>query len=226
MTQQKLEVTLKTWNLGLFTHIAFDIQVPNCSYEFDTMSPGLDRVPSASFSFELEGNIQEIQDWWFYSQSGYDIFSNNCADTTQAFLVKFAQVPNPQPFAPPYTFNHLSLGICLPSFLPIGITLPGRILDHAKFYLEPRLHPKILQHLHPSDLKLSMALAFTLMVGSVLGLIAAASFLSGILLALTIPSAVILGSMASMHFFGSMNKLAMHIQNAAHQQPALSRENC
>lgn len=218
MTLQKLEVTLNTWNLVLFTHIAFTIKVPasNTYYNFDTMSPTC-RAPSASFSFELKADIKKIKDWWICSRSNYDLVSNNCADITQAFLAKFAQVPYPQRFAPPYTFNHLSLGICLPSFLPIGITLPGRIFDHARFHLEP---------LYPRSLKLSIALASTMMVGALLGLAAAASFLSGIVLAVTISATVTLGSIASMRFFGSLNQLAMHTRRTAHHQPTpLSPEN-
>jgi hypothetical protein len=212
MAKQQLEVTLNCYNMVVFTHIAFSIKKGEDHYHFDTM-PGERGTPSSSYTFLLEADFQEILHWWAKNHWKHHISQNNCGDITQAFLEKFAEVPPPRPFAAPYTINHLSLGICLPSFLPIGITLPGRILDNAQFHLYVREHPELLKQYNPKTLKLLIGMSITLMLASAIGIATAAIFLSGTVMTTTIVASSVLGSAATLGLFKSLNRLAITAEN-------------
>ena len=209
MAKQKLQVHLSTWNMVLFTHISFNIvqMATNRRLYFDTMS-GCHGEPGSKCVFEIEGDINEILDWW--DRRGlHSIIHNNCGDITQEFLERFANIPAPHALAAPFSINYFSLGICLPSFLPIGITLPGRIMDNAKFYIEARNNPEMIQQYSAWALKLTMAVSIVLMVLSIIGIEAAAALLSGSIVMPAVVTCLVVGTVSSIGFFKSANKLAM-----------------
>jgi hypothetical protein len=176
-------------------------------------------TPSSQYVFPIDADIQEILRWWDFERPGHNIISSNCGDITQAFLEKFAQIPKPCALAAPFTLNHLALVICLPSFLPMGITLPGRILDHAKFHVEARINPQIITQYQTGWLKLGVALSIALLFASIAGIAAAVSVLSGALIAPTLVASLALGAGSSYGFFKCVNRLALVEEAKTHLKP-------
>lgn len=167
---------------------------------------------SSTFSFEIEADPEEIVKAWREHQKETEptasILYNNCADAVQWFLNKYAHIPSSRPFAFPMSVNHLIFGISVPSFLPIGITLPGRVMDNAKFYVN------IKNKIDPMPKRSDLALKLTIAVGvatiglSIVGIMAASIFLTGGLSALVIAGCIVAGALATHGFFKSANTLA------------------
>lgn len=95
---------------------------------------------SSTFTFEIDADPTSIITKWntYYFESKHQsgLFYYNCADATQWFLHEFANIPNPSFLTLPISTNLLTMGIFIPSFLPTGITLPGRVMDNAKFHIK------------------------------------------------------------------------------------------
>lgn len=98
----------------------------------------ISRIKDASESHKLEikGDINALAEQWKEEQRKQpDCFIccfNNCADTTAWFLEKFVNIKKPTPCSSPVTCNYLFCGFFVPSFVPTGCTLPGRVFDNAK----------------------------------------------------------------------------------------------
>lgn len=112
-------------------------------YKYETQITNLIKLASSRYSFEIQADPEEIVEKWrdYHEQTNESAscLGNNCAVAAQWFLNTFAKIPNPSIFSSkPISFNHLAFGICVPSFIPIGIELPGRIMDNAKYYIETR----------------------------------------------------------------------------------------
>jgi hypothetical protein len=92
------------------------------------------------FSFTIEENPDKIIKAWkeHYLQTHIEsnIFTRNCADAALWFLTSFCGVPKAKAFALPLSVNHIAFGIMAPSPVPIGVNLPGRVMDLAKYHLK------------------------------------------------------------------------------------------
>lgn len=170
------------------------------------------REASSRFSFKIEADPNEIADNWFrryYSRQAYaNIITENCADATQWFLKKYAAIPNPTFYSNHLSLNHLILGLMLPSFIPIGITLPGRIMDNAKFHMHVRNNADTIKQYNELLLNLCRASCALLFLGSVAGIAVAVVFLSQALLALVVTASLLAAGVAAYGFFKSHNKIA------------------
>ena len=226
----KLKVTILNFH-SLFSHLEILLEdtstTPSTYYVINQWDPAqsafTNRISgaigskyqeeaSSTFSFEIEEDPKEIiKAWRDYQRKTLPdacISSYNCADAGQWFLNKYAHVPNPRPFAPPYTVNHVIMGIFLPSYMPIGITLPGRIMDNAKFHINARKIPDHAPRFSDLSLKIGIAVAAFAIAACIAGIIAASIFLTGGLSALVITSCVVAGALSTNGLFKPANVLA------------------
>jgi hypothetical protein len=162
---------------------------------------------SSTYSFDIEADPDEITSRWkkYWSETYYEalIFYKNCAVATQWFLTEFASIPKPN--LSNMSWNHLFFGIFWPSFIPCPVTLPGRIMSNAKFYVEARTNPEIANQYSDLFLYKSMALATLMFSTSVFALAAAATILSGGLAALAITGCAVVGIASTHGFFKAYN---------------------
>lgn len=101
---------------------------------------------NSTYTFEIEADPEEIAEKWrkYYQETcpQEGILRNNCAVAAQWFLKTFAKIPNPSASSSPVSLNYFTLGFFIPSFIPICVELPGRIMDNAKHHIEERSHAK------------------------------------------------------------------------------------
>jgi hypothetical protein len=91
--------------------------------------------------FYIEADPEEIsREWgayWEATSSSAGVFGENCAVAAQRFLSHFANIPKPSIFS--ISWKYLDLYIQWPSFIPLPITLPGRIFSNVKFYTKGKI---------------------------------------------------------------------------------------
>lgn len=210
-----LTVHLLNWNMGLFSHISIVVEdrTTKAFFKLDTMARAEDAraqidLASSRYSFDIKENIETVADWWSAQtwHHSYHIIKNNCGDVTQRFLERFACIQAPHRLKAPLSINYFFLGLFIPSFLPIGVTLSGRIMDHAKFYIEARKHPEIANQYSEWVLKLVITVSLLFAVSSFVGIAAAAIYLSTNLVPTA--TAILLGSASTASFFNTTNMLA------------------
>jgi hypothetical protein len=146
----KLNVTLLNFH-GIVTHIEVLIVNPidNTFYiinrwgyaqnKFEPIQPNFNyqNLASSIFQFNIDADPQKIAAGWKNNcKTPGDIFTNNCADAVEWFLYEFANIPKTTIFKGPLQINHLALGIPIPNIIPIGVNLPGRVMDNAKWHLD------------------------------------------------------------------------------------------
>ena len=109
-----------------------------------------DRISEASsiYTFDIDADQNEItskwKNYWNETNRSASYAGDNCAVAVQWFLSKFAAIPEPN--SSNFSFNHVLLGTIWPSFIPCPVTLPGRVMSNAQFYLDARTHPVIANH--------------------------------------------------------------------------------
>lgn len=174
------------------------------------------RAASSSYSFEIEANPTEVVSKWraHHQKTSPDasILGHNCGVSVQWFLTEFAGIPAPHPFSTPISINHTALGLFIPSFVPFPVTLPGRIMSHAKFYIEARKHPELATQYTNLWLNTCLAVSALTMAISVTGIALASLLLSsGLSGAGVIAGCVMVGAVASAGFFATLNTRAAKI---------------
>lgn len=136
---------------------------------------------SCIYRFDIEANPDEIADEWYsyYHQTQHkeSILSHNCAVAAQWFLTRFANIPEPNFFSAPITINHVACGLFIPSIIPVGVTLPGRIMSNAKFYIQAREDSKLTTKYTNQLLRLCFAISALSITTSIIGLITASVIL-------------------------------------------------
>lgn len=220
-----IRVNLLNWHWPVFTHISIMLEniskspteymlMERWNHEFpmlwETNHSHLWKMNEASYkyTFEIEADPEEIaNEWRTFKHNTPNMINNNCGDGAQWFLQRFANIPAPSCFSAPLTLNHFALGIFLPSFCPVGITLPGRVVDNAKFHLKTREDADILPYQY-STLLLKIGIAATLLASatSIIGLIAATTYLSSSILAIS--AWTVAGTLSTVGLFKSVNTLA------------------
>ena len=162
------------------------------------------------YSFDIEACPEEIvQKWKEYHQNTADnasIFGNNCAVAVQWFLTEFAGIPEPSLLN--VSWNHLALGIIWPSFIPCPVTLPGRIMSNAKFYIEAKNNHQLINEYGSLFIYTKMALATLMFATSVFAITVAASILTGGILAGVITGCVAISLTSTYGFFRAHNLLS------------------
>jgi len=133
-----IEIVLE--NMSVEPHTYYDINrwsyfPPNA---WDTWQGEFIETANSKYAFNIEANPDNIVKTWkeyFYSTEDHaSILGENCAVAAQKFLTHFANIP--QPSSSNVSWNHLAFGIIWPSFIPCPVTLPGRIMDNAKFHTQ------------------------------------------------------------------------------------------
>jgi hypothetical protein len=67
------------------------------------------------------------------------LLTNNCADTVEWFLKRFAHIPKTSCLDNrPLKMDHVVFGLRVPSCFPIGVTLPDKVMDNVKTYVESK----------------------------------------------------------------------------------------
>jgi len=152
----RIKVHLLNFHSLFFTHIELVLEnlsaYPSTFYSINQASPPARKfsyahinrinVASSRYAFEIEANPDDIVRKWrehYYQMDCSFPLWNNCADITQWFLKTFANIPNPSIFSStPIRFNYFAFGIFVPRFMPVGVSLPGRVMDNAKQHIEAR----------------------------------------------------------------------------------------
>lgn len=165
---------------------------------------------SSIYSFDIEADPQKIIDewtkYWIETNAQASILGNNCAVAAQWFLTRFAHIPAPN--LSNVSVNYIIGPLFWPSFIPCPVTLPGRIISNAKFYMEARNHPEIANQYSRLFLYTSIALTALAVTASIVALTIAAIFLSGLIAALVIIGCVAAGAASSYGFFKTTNTLS------------------
>lgn len=165
---------------------------------------------SSIYSFDIAGDPYEIiyswRKYWSETDGEASILGKNCAVAAQWFLTEFAGIPEPS--LSNVSWNHLALGIVWPSFIPCPITLPGRIMSNAQFYIDARDNPDKANQYGRLFLYSSMALATLVFSASVFALAVAATVLTGGLAAVAITACVAVGMASTYGFFKAHNALS------------------
>ena len=210
---------------GLFSHI--EIVLENTSTEphtyyginrWDTPDSQWrifgpqDMIDEASsvYSFDIDANPDDItkswRKYWTETESEANILGKNCAVAAQWFLTEFAGIPEPD--ISNVSWNHLALGVVWPSFIPCPLTLPGRVMSNAQFYIEAKNNPEAANKYSQLFLYASMALATLAIATSVAAVIVAATILTGGIAAAVIAPAIVIGVASTYGFFKAHNVLA------------------
>lgn len=138
----------------------------------------------AIYAFTITAVPQVIVEQWrrYYAETAAraTICGSNCADAAQWFLTTICQVPPPSYLSLPLSINHVAVGIMLPSVVPIGLTLPGRVMSNAIFHLEIRNNPERFFQYSKLALTVCAALSYLTIAAGLIGLGAAITALSGI----------------------------------------------
>lgn len=165
---------------------------------------------SSIYSFDIYASPDEITNrwkkYWSDTESEASILGKNCAVAAQWFLTEFAGIPKPN--LSNVSWNHLALGIVWPSFIPCPITLPGRVMSNAKFYIEAQNHPEIASQYTRLFLRASMAFATFMFAASIFAIAVAATILSGGIAAAAIAGCAVVGSVSTYGFFKAHNILS------------------
>ena len=211
---------------GLFSHteIVLENEIDHSLYLINQWDTALDSFSNCSrykenisqasskYTFRIDANPNEISSRWIerYEKtlSKANLLTQNCADAAQWFLHQFANIPHPKAFSSPVSLNHLTLGLFLPSFIPIGIMLPGRIMDNAKFYVEARKNRTLINQYSSLRLAVTTAIAVLAVASCLAGIIMASIFLSGGLCMLAVGGAAIAGAISSYGLFSTTNTIA------------------
>lgn len=174
-------------------------------------------MASSTYNFMIEADPQKLlQSWeqyWIKTREKAGILTHNCAVAVQWFLSKHAGIP--EPGLSNISVNHLALGVPWPSFIPCPITLPGRIMSNAKFYVESIQHPEIAQQHSKLFLYTSMALSLLIFSASVFALLLASTVLTTGLATLMAVGSITTGVAGAYGFFTSYNILSE--QNVAEE---------
>jgi len=162
------------------------------------------------FSFDIDADPKEITEKWiqYWVDTDRDAspLGKNCAVSTQWFLSEFAGVPKPN-FSN-VSWNHLALGIIWPSFIPCPITLPGRVMSNAKFHIEARNNPEMVNQYSRLLIYSSMALATLFFAATVFTLTACTAILSPLIAPLAVVGCAAAGIASTYAFFKAYNKLS------------------
>lgn len=165
---------------------------------------------SSTYSFDIYAHSDEIVDiwkkYWSETDSEASILGKNCAVAAQWFLTEFAGIPKPG--LANISWNHLTLGIIWPSFIPCPVTLPGRIMSNAKFHIEARLNPEIANQYTHLFLYTSMAFTTLMFATSVFAIAVAATILSGGIAAGAVAACAVVGIASTYGFFKAHNILS------------------
>jgi hypothetical protein len=166
---------------------------------------------SSKFSFMIEADPDLIQqkwnEYWNTTNDTASCLGTNCAVGAQWFLTEFAKIPKPS--LSNVSLNHLALGILWwPSFIPCPVTLPGRIMSNAKFYIEARDNPEKINQYSTLLLHIAMAAAVLTLATSALGIYVALDILTGGLASLALKGCVLTGLVGTYGFFSTYNKLS------------------
>lgn len=168
------------------------------------------READSRYSFDIEADPDHIISRWkaYRSTKGNEpcLLSTNCAVMAQWFLTTFAGIPKPN--LSNVSINHFFLGILWPSFIPCPVTLPGRIMSNAKFYIEARKNPELANQYSDLFLYISMSLAALLFEASIFALTVAAIVLSGGIAGLAIAGCVAVSMASTYGFFKGYNVLS------------------
>ena len=184
---------------------------------------------SSTFNFEIEAEPFDIALRWaaYYLKTlpKAGIITHNCGDAAQWFLTRYANIPAPNFYSTPVSINHLAFGIFVPSFIPVGVTLPGRVMSNAKFHISARDNPQAANQY--SDLFLNICLAITALsiAVSVTGIILASIFLTGGLGIGVITACVVVGAASSCGLFATINARAAKALAAQPQQVGFAGED-
>ena len=207
-----IEILLE--NTSVRPHLFYSINRWNSPSERFHEQRGRDERDLAStiYSFNIEAEPKEIIQRWgeFHQRTLGDagIVSHNCAISAQWFLREFANIPDPHPFSAPISINHVAMGLFLPSFIPMGVTLPGRIMSNAQFHIEARNHPELFTQYSDCLLSVYAAVCALAMASCVVGIILASVYLTGGLALVTVATDVVVGAASSYGFFNTMNIMA------------------
>ena len=167
---------------------------------------------SSTYSFDIEADPDVIVHEWktHYQNTLNDasIIGHNCAVSAQWFLTTFADIPAPNFYSAPISINHLVFGLFVPSFIPVGITLPGRIMSNAKFYIEARDNPEIADQYSYLFLNVCLAISALTIAASITGIILASILLTGGLSIGIIVACAAVGAASSFGLFASINTYA------------------
>ena len=165
---------------------------------------------SSTFSFDITADPEDItskwRKYWHKTEHKAGILTQNRGTAAQWFLTEFANIPKPS--LSNLSWNHLALGVLWPSFIPSPVTLPGRIMANAKFYVNARNNPEEAAQHSQLFLYTSMAAATLLFATSVFTLTVAAACLSTGLAALAIAGSMGVAFASSYGFFQAYNALS------------------
>lgn len=219
----KLKVHVMNWHGIGFTHI--NVLLEDISTELPAYyllerwsMTAIDRMPtevatlyfnaaSTTCTFEIDAILDEIKTGWsnYHCSNEPNIVTNNCADATTWFLEHYAKIPSPTFLSAPISLNYLTLGIFIPSFIPIGITLPGRIMSNVEFYTHARNHPELTEQYSNLGLQIGIAVSILVLAASITGIIAASIYLSGAIATITTTGCSVSGAISTWGLFKAVN---------------------
>lgn len=177
---------------------------------------------NSKFTFSLQADPIEISIAWFKRRheraNKASLFTENCADAAEWFLEQFAKIPKTHFYSSYVSVNHFMFGLFVPSFLPLGITLPGRVMDNAKFHIKALTNKENIKRYSNTLLNICKAMAIIAVTVSIAGIIAAALFLTGVLATGVMAGTSILALTGSLSFFKAHN--LKHQKNLVLEQKA------
>ena len=181
---------------------------------------------SSVYSFDIEAEPAEIVARWkthyYETENHASILGENCAVATQWFLTEFARIPEPS--LTNVSYNHLALGIVWPSFIPCPITLPGRVMSNAQFYIAARNNPEVANQYSKLFLYTSMALATIALCASALALHMALAVLTGAIAAVAVTSGLVVAVTSIYAFFKVGNILSAQEITSNEQSAKLAEQ--
>jgi len=168
-------------------------------------------VPCSEYTFEIEADPQKIADEWgkYHDQTkeSASILGNNCAVAAQWFLKTFANIPDPS--LSNISVNLLALGVMWPSFIPCPVTLPGRIMDNAKFHIGIRDNAAIIREYSYWFLYTKMFLSTLFLAAAIFAITSISAIASfGIAPALVIAASTVVGTTSLCGFFTTYNQVS------------------
>lgn len=165
---------------------------------------------SSKYCFQISADPQDVierwQSYWMRTQGRTGLTDRNCAVAAQWFLSQFAGIPKPN--LSNVSLNHFCMGIFWPSFIPCPVTLPGRVMSNAKFYVEKQKHFKNKRQSNTLGLYFAIAVTALFVFSSLVGLIMASAFLTGGLAAIGMTESLFATAAGSYLFFKTYNQLS------------------
>ena len=237
----KIRVHLMSWH-GVFSHI--DIMLENKSVSpttyyyinqwskpalgferqlkviaasevIDANASDIINASSTTYVFDIESDPALIaKAWGDYYHTAAHVIDNNCAVAAQWFLSEFANVPPPSPVSAPINLNQLALALFIPNFIQVGITLPARIMDNTKFYIEAQKTPDLTAQYSNLLKQVCAAISFLTLENNLLN-ISAASLCLGLAT----------NQIASTHFANALDPCGFFKPNTALEQMANQKEH-